>query len=211
MWQTLSYYGSLFLESAAGMFGIRLYKEPRYDVVERLPGQVEIRRYAPRLAVEAVVRQSGETGRNEAFRLLFAYIAGANRTAAASAGRAAMTMPVAVNDNERIAMTVPVPSMEGTGGLRMQFFLPASYTMDTAPRPLHPGLKLRLLPEETVAALRYSGTGRDSGKRQAELVALLAGASWRPAGAGFTQFYDAPFTPPPLRRNEAVIPVTRDG
>ena len=116
MWQTLSYYGSLFLESAAGMFGIRLYEEPRYDVVERLPGQVEIRRYAPRLAVEAVVRQSGETGRNEAFRLLFAYIAGANRTAAASAGRAAMTMPVAVNDNERIAMTVPVPSMEGTGG-----------------------------------------------------------------------------------------------
>lgn len=32
MWQTFTYYAALALESVVGVFGIRLYEEPRYAV-----------------------------------------------------------------------------------------------------------------------------------------------------------------------------------
>jgi hypothetical protein len=51
---------------------------------------------------------AGEAGRNEAFRLLFAFIAGANRTSASGNDKIAMTVPVEVRDKERMAMTVPI-------------------------------------------------------------------------------------------------------
>ena len=108
MWQAVSYYGVLALESVVGVFGIRLYEEPRYDVIDRLAHQVEIRRYGQRLAAEVEIPAAGEVGRNEAFQLLFAYIAGANRTAASGSDRIAMTVPVEVHDREKVAMTVPV-------------------------------------------------------------------------------------------------------
>jgi len=68
----------LAVESLFGVFGVRLYEEPHYDVIDRIGGQVEIRHYAPRLAAEVDLAVTGEAGRSEAFKLLFAYIAGAN-------------------------------------------------------------------------------------------------------------------------------------
>lgn len=38
------YYVQLFVEAAAGGAGIRLYEEPRYDVISALPGRIEVRR-----------------------------------------------------------------------------------------------------------------------------------------------------------------------
>jgi len=60
--------------------GIRPYDEPRrYDVIDRIGDRVEIRRYVSRLSAEVGLTSAGDTGRREAFQLLFAYIAGANR------------------------------------------------------------------------------------------------------------------------------------
>lgn len=56
MWQTISYYVLLALESVVGVFGIRLYEEPTYEVIARASDRVEIRRYAPRLAAEVAVK-----------------------------------------------------------------------------------------------------------------------------------------------------------
>jgi hypothetical protein len=77
MWQAISYYGALALESLIGVFGVRLYEQAHYDVIDRIADRVEIRRHPRRLAVEVRLVVPGEVGRNEAFRLLFAYIAGA--------------------------------------------------------------------------------------------------------------------------------------
>ena len=79
MWQSISYFAALAVESLIGVFGIRLYEEARYDVIDRIGDRVEIRRYGPRLVAEVDLAVAGEAGRSEAFRLLFAYIAGANR------------------------------------------------------------------------------------------------------------------------------------
>ena len=47
-----------------------------------------------------------------------------------------MTMPVEVSDKQRIAMTVPVQTGEGSDTVRMRFFLPAKYTPKMRQSPL---------------------------------------------------------------------------
>ena len=128
MWQTLCYYGALALESVLGVFGVRLYEEPHYDAIDRVADRVEIRRYAHRLAAEVQLAVAGEAGRNEAFRLLFAYIAGANRASGLGNRKIAMTVPVEVRDKELVAITVPVQTSETNGTTLMRFFLPAKYS-----------------------------------------------------------------------------------
>ncbi|MEO8754063.1 MAG: heme-binding protein, partial [Casimicrobiaceae bacterium] len=136
----------LALESVVGVFGIRLYEEPRYDVIDRVAGQVEIRRYTPRLAAQVEFAAAGEAGRSEAFQLLFAYIAGANRTAASGGDRIAMTVPVEVHDRERVAMTVPVQTSQANGVGRMRFFLPEKFSRGNAPVPVDDQVRLVTAP-----------------------------------------------------------------
>lgn len=209
MWQSIAYYGALIVKSALGVFGIRLYEEPRYDVVDRIGDRVEIRRYAPRLAAEVDLASAGDAGRNEAFQLLFAYIAGANRASAAGQGPIAMTTPVEVSGNELVAMTVPVETSDNAATGHMRFFLPVKYTLDTAPKPVDPRVRLVTVSEQTIAALRFSGSTSGIVERKAELMGKLENAAWRPDGEPHALFYDAPFTISSLRRNEAAVAVVR--
>ena len=225
MWPSIAYYGALVVESVVGVVGIRLYEEPRYDVVERLGKTLEIRRYAPRLAAEVELVSSDDADRSEAFQLLFNYIAGANRSVGAASDRIAMTTPVELSgktgekdsvggngksrDRALVAMTVPVETSDAAGARHMRFFVPAKYTLATAPRPLNPRIRLVTVPEQTISTLRFSGTGRDAPARKAELLDRLRGAAWKPDGEPYTLFYDAPFTLPFLRRNEAAVRVAR--
>jgi hypothetical protein len=159
-----------------------------------------------RLAAEAVVAPLGEAGQNEALRLLFEYIAGAKR-AAPPTNRIAMTTPVDVREARRIAMSTPVDVRED-GGVRMQCFLPATLGGDRAPEPTDRRVQIVRVPAETIATLRFSGTGRDMPERQAALLAALDGSPWQPVGEPYALFYDAPFTLPFVRRNEAAVRVT---
>jgi len=207
MWQAISYYGALALESLIGVFGVRLYEQAHYDVIDRIADRVEIRRHPRRLAVEVQLAVPGAVGRNEAFRLLFAYIAGANRASALRNDKIAMTVPVEVHDKERVAMTVPVETSETNGTTLMRFFLPAKYSHDNAPKPVDPRVRFVTTPDEMVAILRFSGSSGDFAERQTELIAKLLGSRWRPSGKPYMLYYDAPFTLPFLRRNEAAVAV----
>ena len=99
-------------------------EEPKYTVL-RTTDLYEIRDYADRVAVETI---QGD-GENGAFQRLFKYISGAN----VQSSKIAMTVPV--TQSTKIAMTAPVTQSTGKDGTAMRFFLPASYTMDTAPVP----------------------------------------------------------------------------
>jgi hypothetical protein len=192
------------------VFGIRIYEEPRYAVVATLRDGVEVRRYAPRLAAETEVAGPDVEARNAAFRILFAYIAGGNVVGE----KLAMTTPVAAGRRaETIAMTTPVESALDAGGVRMRFFLPSRYTMTTAPRPIDGRVRLVPVPDETMAILRFSGSGAEPelARRMAALRTALAPTPWRPVGEPMILFYDPPFTLPFLRRNEAAIRVDRSG
>lgn len=207
MASSFAYYAMLVLESVVGVVGIRLYEEPAHSVIER-DGAIEIRRYAPRVAAEVALPKEGEAGRNDAFQLLFEYIAGANGGNDATK-RIAMTTPVAVREPQRIAMTAPVQTREGEQSGFMRFFLPVTLSLATAPAPSDPRVRIVEVPEETLAVLRFSGLGKDSDARRQELEAWISRSGWQARGPASMFFYDAPFTIPFLRRNEAVIPVER--
>lgn len=70
MWEALIYYIILACEALMGVFGIRFYEEPRYEVLARIDHRIEIRRYAPRLAAQIELPQANRRGRDEAFRAL---------------------------------------------------------------------------------------------------------------------------------------------
>lgn len=193
--------------AACSVVGMSETPQPPHAVVERLTEAVEVRRYAPRVAVETVM---GEGGRDAAFRRLFDYIQGAH----AAADEIATAAPVAERrGGAEIAMTAPVAvAREGSGGT-MRFFLPEEFEADTAPRPSDPRVRLVDLPEQSFAVLRYSGgrSAEAAADAQARLLEALEPSRWRPAGAPVSWFYDPPWTLPPFRRNEAAVPVEAAG
>lgn len=199
------------LLAACSVFGMRSgTEEPPFTVIARLggpSGQVEIRRYPPRLIAEMEVTGDEVSARSAAFRPLAAYIFGEN----AASERIGMTAPVA-QAGERIGMTAPVAQSGGEGTWRIGFFMPARYTEATLPRPRDPRITIRTLPEAEVAVLRFSGLpGAEAvAAAQAALAAALQGSEWRAAGPGGAWFYDPPWTIPGLRRSEAWQPVTRN-
>lgn len=63
------------------------------------------------------------------------------------------------------------------------------------------------VPAEKSTVLRFSGLGGDYKLRQSQLISKLSKSKWRPVGEAFMFYYDAPFTLPFLRRNEAAVVV----
>jgi hypothetical protein len=193
--------------AGCSVFGIRSgYEQPRYEVVERLSDDVEIRRYGAQLVAETVVEaEDPEAAQNDAFKILAGYLFGANR----SREEISMTAPVEVR-SEKIAMTVPVEtSAAGASQYRMRFFLPASLSLETAPQPNDSRVKLLIVPERTAAVLRFSGLGREAqiAQREMQLLQTLRTSRWRAKGAAAAFYYDPPGTIPFLRRNEVVVAV----
>ena len=196
------------LLTGCSVFGVRSGTEQvSYTVIAHLDDNTEVRRYPPQLVAETSVTAPDESSaRNKAFRVLFDYISGANR----AQRKVAMTAPVETAAPETIATTVPVETTAQAGGpYAMRFFLPAEYTMETAPEPTNPEVRIVEVPERTLAVLRFSGSrGADNVARHiSELGDVLEGASWRAVGEPMTLFYDPPWTIPFLRRNEVAVPV----
>ena len=171
-------------------------EEPKYTVL-RTTDLYEIRDYADRVAVETI---QGD-GENGAFQRLFKYISGAN----VQSSKIAMTVPV--TQSTKIAMTAPVTQSMGKDGTAMRFFLPVSYTMDTAPVPSDDRVKLVLVRGGIYAVHRYSG--RSSVKNFNDAAQTLFDALRRDGltavGVPIKATYNGPFTPFFLRRNEAMV------
>jgi len=195
--------------AGCSVFGIRSgYEQPPYEVVDRLGDDVEVRRYGPRLAAETTVTEADpDAASNAAFRILAAYIFGANT----SQSDIAMTAPVEIDGgSEDIAMTAPVEIAGGsTARQTMRFFLPARYQLATTPTPTDPRVHLLMVPPETVAVRRFAGRGSAArmSSEQARLLQALESSRWQANAAPAALYYDPPWTIPWLRRNEATVAV----
>ncbi len=180
-----------------------------YDVVEQHDG-FELRRYPEHVVAEVELDGSFEDAGNRAFRFLFRYITGANQ----SQSSVAMTAPVVQEAaaSEKVAMTAPVVQAEGAGGgYVVAFVLPAAMTLETAPVPTDPAVRLRAVPERLAAVVRYSGRWSQGSyeRHLAELLEAVSAAGLVPAGAPRFARFDPPFKPWFLRRNEVVQDVVR--
>lgn len=190
------------------VLGIRSgYEQPAYTVVEQLAEDIEVRRYAPRVAAETTVAGDSErSATGQAFRRLAGYIFGGNQ----GETDIAMTTPVQASpEGQEIAMTAPVQRSSDGATVTMRFFLPAQYTVDTAPAPNDDRVVLKTLPEETFAAIRFSRIARPVLTRKAEALeqAVARAPAWTKAGEASALFYDPPWTIPFLRRTEVLLPV----
>jgi len=195
---------------AVGLIGIAAgcatdVGQVKYQVRSRA-GKFEIRDYAAHVVAETMVDGTMEDAGNKAFRRLFGYISGKNRSRA----KIEMTAPVSQEAaGEKIAMTAPVGQQRAASGWVVSFTMPASFTMETLPAPEDPKVVLRQVTASRMAAVRYSGTWSAKRYHQHErkLDAWIEEMNYSRLGDPIWARYNPAFTPWFLRRNEILIPV----
>jgi hypothetical protein len=171
------------------------YETAPYETV-RKDGSFEIRDYTQLVLIEAPMGSSerGSEG-NESFGQLFEYITGKN------------------SKEEKIAMTTPVFMTEEEGARRMAFVMPADMVPGNTPQPADKSLSVRTVAPGRYVTYRFSG-GRSAKKEGEALDTLRAWmkneelTSASGSGAPVYGYFDPPWTPGPLRRNEVMIEIS---
>lgn len=180
---------------------------PKYTVVYS-DGDVEYRQYEPYLVAETTVEENGRysDAGNEGFRRLFRYITGSN----SSQSKIAMTAPVEQGQRgEKISMTAPVEQGRSANGWVVSFMVPSKYDLDTVPEPTDSRVRIRLVPGELRAVLRYSGRWTDKlyARKREELLETLKASEVDRLGEPQSALYNPPYMPPFMRRNEVQVRV----
>ncbi len=164
------------------------YESAPYTVV-RSGGKFQVRDY-PALTVVATPMAAGSRdGGDGSFTRLFRFIAGGNEA------------------KQKIAMTTPVFMSGGDTNATMAFVLPAKLRSAEVPKPSDGAVTVRELAAGRFAVLRYRG-GRNA-KNEAESLARLK--AWMEAerlsalSPPVYGYFDPPWTPAFLRRNEVML------
>jgi len=188
-------------------------EEPRYEVLASTD-DYEVRRYDSYIIAETDVEGTYKTAGNKAFRILAGYIFGDNQ----AAEKMAMTAPVGsrpADDSVKMKMTAPVTSAPGddeADSFTYSFVMESKYSLETLPVPNDPRVRIRVVPERTMAVHRYSGTWSEDNylKHERVLLDALAEDGISTRGAPVSARYNAPFTPWFMRRNEVMIEIEDD-
>jgi len=199
------------------------YESYGYHVVKDY-GTWQLRRYAPAVAVEA----GGDGDDEKSFVRLAKYIGVFSTPENSKRDGVAMTTPVVTETiamttpvvTETIAMTTPVVTESiamttpvVTGGCLMRFVLPSKYkTIEDAPVPTDPKVRLVAVPEKDMAVLRFRGKVTGNAEAEAkyhELVRLAAEKGLSPDGKWELHRFNPPYTLPFLRTNEVLFPVSK--
>jgi DNA gyrase inhibitor GyrI len=165
------------------------YESAAYTVV-RTDGKFQVRDY-PALRVAETITTDPEKGEDGSFGRLFRFITGGNK------------------EEQKIAMTTPV-FMSTTGTNRtMAFVMPTTFESGQVPEPSDEAVTLRELPAGRFAVLRYGG-GRKATREAAVLEKLEAWIRAEGLSAESSPIYgyfDPPWTPAFLRRNEVMLQI----
>jgi hypothetical protein len=101
-------------------------------------------------------------------------------------------------------MTAPVTQKAVSSAWTIQFVMPSGYDLERLPKPADPHVQLRKLPPARRAAIRFSGWWTDDLFRlkDATLLGWMEKKGLTPVGTPTFAYYNDPFTPGFLRRNE---------
>ena len=176
------------------------YEEPKFTIIKKTD-VYEVRRYERRTVAEVTYGDE-----DSGFRVLFDYISGANK----DIQEIQMTVPV--TQFKEIDMNAPVTQSNNNGQMVMRFFLPSNYSKQNAPKPTDKRVQIIDLPDEYFAVISYSGFASDSNfiKHHEELKVAMERDGLIVTGPPLKATYNSPFTPPFLRRNEAMYPLKWD-
>lgn len=156
---------------------------PDYQVLSS-EGKFEIRAY-PSLTVARTPMGDGD------FMRLFRFISGGN------------------DAGQKIAMTAPVLTQQEGDAAGMSFVVPREVASGRVPAPKDGSVTLAVLPAARFAVFRFSG-GRNRENEDRALAALrawVAGKSLTTSGEPVFAYYDPPWIPTFLRRNEVLLPL----
>ena len=185
----------VFIAIAVWVYVVQNVETPDYRVL-RADGAIELRRYPPLVVAEVSRTGPRRDALSQGFGPLARYIFARER------------------EGPKIAMTAPVTQSPAGGpqDWTVSFIMPAGSTPDDLPRPTRGEVRLAELPATTRAAIRFSGHAGDAdiADNEARLRAWLAAEGIATAGPPVYAYYNDPFTPGFLRRNEVLIEIARD-
>ncbi len=165
----------------------RVAEKPSYAELER-DGAFSIRRYPAITVAETVQAGTRKRALNSGFGLLADYIFAESR------------------GGKEIAMTAPVLVEPSGDKWRVRFVMPAQDVAAGLPAP-GAGVTIADVPARTVGVVRFGGWADDAllARKERELRDWLAARGRAPIGRAEHAFYNSPFIPAPLRRNEVML------
>ena len=172
-----------------GVQSAMAYEQPEYTVLEET-ADYEIREYAEHIVAEVNVDGDKNGSGNSAFRILAAYIFGAN------VGK------------EEMNMTAPVETRRAEeNSYTYAFMMERRYTLDTLPEPIDERIRIVKRPSRVMAVRSYSGSWREANYRSnlAVLMEALSEDGLEFRGEPILARYDSPFTLWFIKRNEVMI------
>jgi hypothetical protein len=205
-------FGLLFLWTIYGVYISMSVPEARYEVLEILENNVEIRAYPEEIWATTVAEDQ-----NNAFGPLFRYISGDND----KGEKIEMTAPVVTPTpqpsekgsikGEKIEMTAPVVSMNTEKGQFMAFIMPERFDINNTPKPSSSKVKIELVEPRKLATIRFSGyvTQENYKKNLEQLNKTLENRGISTIGEPILMQYNDPWTPPFYRRNEIAVQVNQ--
>jgi len=177
---------------AAGLAGCQAtragYESAPYTVV-RSDGKFELRDYPTLTVVETPMAVGSRGGEDGSFMRLFRFIDGGNAT------------------QEKIAMTTPVFMSERETNATMAFVMPSRMKTAEVPSPRDGSVMVREVAAGKFAVLRFTG-GRNARNESKALARLRSWADVQRLdvdSAPVYAYFDPPWTPPFLRRNEVML------
>ncbi|SDX23875.1 SOUL family heme-binding protein [Thiocapsa roseopersicina] len=194
---------------AVFVFVVHNVETPEYVAVES-DGAFELRDYPALVVAETTRAGARREALGAGFGPLARYIFAKER----GGEKIAMTAPVIQQrpeaPAERIAMTAPViQSPTGEDAWSVRFIMPSGYSLEALPAPATSEVRLREIPAQRRAAVRFSGSTTDAAlaEQEAALRTWMTARGLTPAGPAVYAYYNDPFTPGFLRRNEVLIDV----
>jgi DNA gyrase inhibitor GyrI len=166
------------------------YESAPYKVV-RSTRKFEVRDY-PALTVTETPMKSGRNGEDGSFGRLFRFISGGNEA------------------QQKIAMTTPVFMSGDETNAAMAFVMPTKMKTADVPKPNDSNVRVRELEAGRFAVLRFSG-GRNAENEAESLASLRAWMETeglKEMSLPIYGYFDPPWTPAFLRRNEVMIRLT---
>ncbi len=165
------------------------YATAPYKVV-RAEGKFEVREYPALVLAETGMGNAGDDD-NGSFGRLFRFISGGNTT------------------KSKIAMTTPVFMSDDDQKKTMAFVMPSEMEGGGVPNPTDPAVRIRESKAGRFAAYRFSGGRNDAseGRALGELREWMGREGYASIDGPVFGFFDPPWTPAFLRRNEVMLRV----
>jgi len=163
------------------------YESAPYKAV-RSDGKFQVRDY-PALTVVETPMGGSRSGDDGSFMRLFRFITGSNEA------------------KEKISMTTPVFMSGSDSNATMAFVMPAKLGGSQVPKPTDGSVKVRELEPGRFAVLRFSGgrNAKNESETLARLKAWMEAQGYRTVSAPIYGYFDPPWTPSFLRRNEVML------